>query len=82
MKTITLHLPDSVDLSDKEVATLVAARLYEQSKLSLGQGAELAGYSKRTFMELLGDYGVSVFNYPASDLERDVANAGKGEDDV
>lgn len=75
MQTLTLHLPDSLDMTSKEVAMLLAARLYEQGKLSLGQAAELAGYSKRTFMELLGDYGVSVFNYPAEDIARDAANA-------
>ncbi|MFD1468391.1 UPF0175 family protein [Hymenobacter caeli] len=46
-----------------------------RDKLSLGQAAEMTGYSKRTFMELLGDYGVSVFNYPAEDIARDAANA-------
>ncbi|MBC8081814.1 MAG: UPF0175 family protein [Hymenobacter sp.] len=75
MKTITLHLPDSLDLSSREAAMLIATRLYEQGKLSLGQAAELAGYSKRTFMELLADYNVSIINHPASDLARDVANA-------
>ena len=75
MQTLTLHLPDSLDMSAKEVTMLLATRLYEQGKLSLGQAAEMAGYSKRTFMELLGDYGVSVFNYPAEDIARDVANA-------
>lgn len=75
MQTMTLHLPDSLDMSAKEVTTLLAARLYEQGKLSLGQAAELAGYSKRTFMELLGNYGVSVFNYPPEDIARDAANA-------
>jgi predicted HTH domain antitoxin len=75
MKTLTLHIPDSLDLSDKEAAMLIASRLYEQGRLSLGQAAELAGYSKRTFMELLGEYGVSIINSPASDVARDVANA-------
>ena len=75
MKTLTLNLPDSVDLNPKEAAMLIASRLYEQGRLSLGQAAELAGYSKRTFMELLGEYGVSIINYPAADLARDVANA-------
>jgi predicted HTH domain antitoxin len=56
---------------------LLATRLYEQGKLSLGQAAEMAGYSKRTFMELLGDYGVSVFNYPPEELEQDVQNAAR-----
>ncbi len=33
---------------------LLAERRYEQGKLSLGQEAESAGYSKRIFMKLLG----------------------------
>ncbi|UYZ63208.1 UPF0175 family protein [Hymenobacter weizhouensis] len=75
MKTLTLTIPDNLDLTDREAAMLLASRLYEQGKLSLGQAAELAGYSKRTFMELLGQYGVSVINHSADDLARDVANA-------
>jgi predicted HTH domain antitoxin len=62
-------------LDNKQVAMLVASRLYEQGKLSLGQAAEVAGLTKRTFAEILGDYNVSIFNYPASDISRDVANA-------
>jgi predicted HTH domain antitoxin len=75
MKSVTLNVPDSLDMDNTEVAMLVASQLYEQGKLSLGQAAELAGLSKRTFAELLGKYNVSIFNYPASDLSRDVANA-------
>ena len=75
MKAMTLNMPDSLDMSNKEVAMLVAARLYEQGKLSLGQAAEVAGLTKRVFAELLGSHNVSLFNYPASDLSRDVANA-------
>ena len=68
-------MPDSVDMDNRAVAMLVATRLYEQGKLSLGQAADMVGLSKRTFTELLGTYNVSVFNYPASDISRDVANA-------
>jgi predicted HTH domain antitoxin len=75
MKTVTLNIPDSVDMNNAEVAMLVASQLYEMGRLSLGQAAEVAGLSKRTFVELLGRYNVSVFNYPASDLSSDVANA-------
>ena len=75
MRTITLNMPDSLGMENREVAMLVASRLYEQGKLSLGQAAEVAGLSKRTFAELLGFYNVSLFNYPASDLSSDVANA-------
>jgi predicted HTH domain antitoxin len=75
MKTLTFNVPDSFDLDDREVAMLLATKLYEQGKLSLGQAAELVGLTKRTFAELLGHYNVSIFNYPSSDLSRDVKNA-------
>ena len=68
-------MPDSFGMESREVAMFVASRLYEQGKLSLGQAAEVAGLSKRAFAELLGSYNVSIFNYPASDLSRDIANA-------
>ena len=77
MQTLTLHLPDSLDISPKEAAMLLATRLYEQGKLSLGQAAELAGYSKRTFMELLGDYGVVVFDLTEKELLIDMQNAAR-----
>ena len=76
MKTLTLNIPDTLDLDDREAAMLLAAKLYEQGKLSLGQAAELAGYSKRTFMELLGRYNVPIFNYDPSEIANDIKNAG------
>ncbi len=75
MKSITITIPNTVDLDDKEALMVIATRLYEKGKLSLGQAAELVGLSKRAFMEILGTYGVSVFNYSASELDRDVENA-------
>ncbi len=75
MKTLKFNIPDTLDLDEREVYMLLATKLYEQGKLSLGQAAELAGLTKRTFAELLGKYNVSIFNYPASDISRDVRNA-------
>ena len=75
MKTLTLHLPDSLDVDNKDITMLISTQLYEQGKLSLGQAAEVAGLTKRTFAELLGSYNVSVFNFPAAEIARDVANA-------
>jgi len=75
MKTLTINLPDALEMDERELVMIVAARLYEQGKLSLGQAAEVAGLTKRTFAELLGSYNVSIFNFPASDLSKDVANA-------
>ena len=75
MRTLTVMIPDTVEVNDNDIAMLVATRLYEQGKLSLGQAADIAGLTKRTFAELLGSYGVSIFNFPASDIASDVANA-------
>jgi len=75
MKTLTLNIPDSLEVDNRDLAMLVSTRLYEQGKLSLGQAAEVAGLTKRTFAELLGSYGVSIFNFPPVDLTRDVAIA-------
>ena len=75
MRTIQLHIPDDVDLKDYDFSMIVASKLYEEGKLSSGQAAEIAGLSKRTFIELLGRYGVSVFSTSLPDLESDIANA-------
>ena len=73
MKTLTIEIPDNLD--ERDAKTLLAAKLYEKGSLSLGQAAELAGYSKRTFMELLGNYDVSVFHNSETELEKDIKNA-------
>jgi len=73
MRTVEISLPDNVELEDKDVIKFLAAKLYESGKLSLGQAADLAGLSKFSFTEILADYDVSIFNYPASDIRKDAA---------
>lgn len=68
MKTLKLQIPDSVD--EKEVKLQLAAQLYGKGVLTSGQSAELAGISKRTFLETVGQYGVSIFGETAEDIER------------
>ena len=75
MQTIKIDIPDFLNIDTKEATLILAAKLYELGKLSLGQAAELAGVSKRTFAELLGNYGVSLFNYDAEELQEDLKNA-------
>lgn len=75
MRTIQIRIPDSVEMSDYDFSMMVAAKLYEDKKLSSGQAAEMVGLTKRTFLELLGKYGVSLFSNSISDLHSDIANA-------
>jgi predicted HTH domain antitoxin len=67
---LTLELPPS--LTKDETQTLLAIKLYETGHLSLGQAAELAGYSKRAFLEVLGHHQVPVFNYSPEDLRKEL----------
>lgn len=70
-----IEIPESVNLDEKETKLFLAAKLYENGSLSLGHAADMAGYPKRTFMELLGNYDVSIFNYSETELENDILNA-------
>ena len=73
MASVTLRVPDSI--SESEARLSLAVKLFETGRLSSGQAAELAGYSKRAFMELLGRQQIPVFNYAADEVRRDLANA-------
>ena len=75
MRTIQLNIPDNLDLKDYEYSMIIAAKLYEEAKLSAGQAAEMVGITKRTFIELMGKYGVSVFSSSVEDLRLEINNA-------
>ena len=68
MKTLTLQIPDTVN--EKDVKMQLAAHLYEKGIMSSGQAADLAGISKREFIETVGRYGVSIFGESIDDLEK------------
>ena len=71
MNELKIELPVNVSLDEAQL--LLAVKLFETGKLSIGQAAKLAGYSKRTFIELLSKMGIPVINYPAEDLEREIS---------
>ena len=75
MQILQIQLPDFINIDTQEIQMLLASKLYEKGVLSVGQAAQMAGLSKRTFMELLGRYQVSVLNYPAEDITQDLENA-------
>ncbi len=68
MKTLTLQLPDTIDV--KDVKMQLAAYLYDKGIMSSGQAADLVGISKREFIETVGQYGVSIFGESIDDLEK------------
>lgn len=68
MKALTLQIPDSVN--EMNVKMHLAAILFEKGILSSGQAAELAGISKREFIETVGSFGVSVFGEDTNDIQK------------
>jgi predicted HTH domain antitoxin len=68
--TLTVELPFGLD--PEEARLLLTMKLFEEGKISLGHAANMAGYTKRTYMELLGKKGIPVYNYDADDLEREL----------
>jgi predicted HTH domain antitoxin len=72
MSQTTIAIPLSVTAD--EARLYLAMKLFEIGRLSCGQAAELAGYSKRAFMELLGKHEVAVMDYAASELQDDLGN--------
>lgn len=75
MKTLTIKVPDTINIGQKEAAMILASKLYELGKLSLGQAAELVGSSKQAFIEWLANYGVSFFDYTPEESDKDTRNA-------
>lgn len=75
MRTIELNVPEDLDLKDHDYAMIIATKLYEDAKLSAGQAAEMVGLSKRSFIEIMGKYGVSFMSSSITDLHADIANA-------
>jgi predicted HTH domain antitoxin len=71
MRTITLQVPESLELNATDIVRFLASKLYESGRLSLGQAAELANLSKTTFAEILADYGVSIINYSIEEVIND-----------
>lgn len=70
MTEVTFQIPSEV--REEEARLFLMMKLYELGKISLGKAAELSGYSKALFMEILGKHNVSVINYSADDLENEM----------
>lgn len=73
VKELTFIVPK--ELNEKDIRLFIAGMLYEKAIFSSGQAAEYAAITKREFIEKIGQYGFSIFNYAPSELTRDINNA-------
>jgi len=46
MRTIQIKIPDDINLNDYDFSMIITAKLYEDTKLSSGQAAQIVGLSK------------------------------------
>jgi predicted HTH domain antitoxin len=75
MKMLNIKVPVVSETDQGDVAKFLAAKLYESGRLTLAQAADMIGMRTVEFADILSKYGVSLFNYPASDIKKDVSNA-------
>ena len=71
--TVEFDLPDTLLLNGSDLKMILAAKLFDMGELSSGQAAKMVGITRREFLESVGKYGVSIFQYSAEELKRDLA---------
>ncbi len=54
------------------IRLMAALKMFELGKISSGKAGELAEMTRTEFLEICGRYKVSVFNYPAEELENEL----------
>jgi predicted HTH domain antitoxin len=60
------------DELEHHIRLMAALKMFELGKVSSGKAAELAGMSRLEFLETCGRYRVSIFNYPAEEVEEEL----------
>jgi len=69
-----LELPD-INIDNEELRLLLAIKLLEEKKVSLGKASEIAAYTERAFSEILLKRGVSPIKYEDINLKKEIENA-------
>ncbi len=67
---VKMQLP--VSITEEDVRLLLALKLFEVGKVTLGQAARIANFSKRAFIDILGHYKIPVCNYDADELQQEI----------
>ncbi len=70
-----VELPSDLVATEFDLKMIFASKLFDEGLITSGQGAKIVGLSRRTFIELLGKYGVSAFQTDEDELLQDIANA-------
>ena len=71
---ILLSLREDVDEFAANMKLMTAMKLYENHKLTVGQGAQLADLPEEDFIKVLGKNHISIFG-SIDDIREDYKNA-------
>jgi predicted HTH domain antitoxin len=71
---ISVELPE-MNVKEDEIKLLLAIKLLEEETVSLGKAAEIAGYTEKTFVEVLVHRGVTPIKYTNLDPNQELRNA-------
>ncbi|CAK8713707.1 MAG: putative antitoxin, contains HTH domain [Candidatus Electronema aureum] len=85
MQMLSLSIPYSNDLLvstgqskenlEQDLCVLLAVKLFELRRLSLGKAAQIGGMSKLRFMEELERMGIPVINLDDGQIEEELRDA-------
>ena len=67
-----LAIPFDERLLEQGVHRALALHLFESGRVTMAQGARLAGLAVESFIDLLGEVGIPAVDYPSEELEEDV----------
>lgn len=65
----------SKETLEQEMRFLLAVKLFELRRLSLGKAAELSGMKKSSFMDEMGRMGIPVINLDNDQIRDELKNA-------
>ena len=65
----------SKEALEQELSFLLAVKLFELRRLSLGKAAQLCSMSKLTFMDEIGRMGIPVINLDDDQIKDELSNA-------
>ena len=83
MTKLTVEIPEQVTIRlnrthselSRDLKLYSALMLYQLGKVSSGLTSKMAGIPRVHFLELCGEYSISVFQYTAEQLEAELAYA-------
>jgi predicted HTH domain antitoxin len=64
----------TVNELETELRVLLAVKLFELKRVSIGQAANIAGLGKIAFMDELGRMGVAVIDFDPNQLDSEFAD--------